>query len=504
MYTFVTPLERAVATNPNGLAVVCQDRELNYTQFASRVRKAAGALKKLGLKPGDRVGVVGPNSDRYLELYFAVPSAGFVLVPVNWRLSDAEMLAVFEDAGISVLFREGDFPAPDCAQHLFQIPNEYDQFLETSDEISLGEGVHEDDLAALFYTSGTTGVGKGAMHTHKGLITSGLHFAATWPFRPDTRWLVCSPMFHTGGTLAMTATVWAGGSNIILPAFAPDLALDTIEKWKVTHTLLVPTMLAAASRAQQEKARDVSSLAYLSHGASPISIETLRAAHESFPDAELLHVYGTTETTPICTLLPNEERLLDTELVRSCGQPAIGVEVKVLDSMTDEEVPRGTSGEIWVRSSSLMTGYWNKPEETASVMGADGWYRTGDLGYLNETSHMFLVDRAKDMIVTGGENVYSMEVEAALSSHHTIVEVAVFGVPDERWGEAVYAVVFASQPVTSDDLIAHCRERIAGYKVPKRIEVRYDALPKSAAGKLLKRELRDPHWAGQGSQVGGS
>ncbi|MBK7723094.1 MAG: AMP-binding protein [Austwickia sp.] len=486
------------------MAVVCQGREYTYDQFARRVRKLVGALRGLGFQPGDRVGVVGPNSERYLELYFAVPCAGLVLVPVNWRLSNPEMLAVFENAGIRALFRDGDFPRPEGAEHLFDLPDEYEQFLESGTESALGEGVAEDDLAALFYTSGTTGVGKGAMHTHRGLLSSGMNFAATWPFRRDTRWLVCSPMFHTGGTLAITATVWAGGTNVILPVFHPDHALDHIEQYKITHTLMVPTMLAAAVRAQHERARDVSSMKYVSHGASPISIETLRATHAAFPGAEMLHVYGTTETTPITTLLPNEDQLLDTDLVRSCGQPAVGVEVRVVDTITEEDVPKGSSGEIWVRSQSVMKGYWRKPEETAEVFSADGWYRTGDLGYLDEAAHVFLVDRAKDMIVTGGENVYSIEVEAAVSSHPAVGEVAVFGVPDERWGEAVYAVVYALKPVTEEELIAHCKERIAGYKVPKQIEIRSKDLPKSAAGKLLKRELRDPHWANQGSQVSGS
>lgn len=504
MYTFVAPLERGLATNPNGVAVVCQGREKTYEEFARRVRKLVGALRKLGLKPGDRVGMVGPNSDRYLELYFAVPCAGYVFVPVNWRLSDAEMTAVFADAGVRVLFREGDFITPESAEHVFDMPDAYEQFLESGEETRLGEGIHEDDLAVLFYTSGTTGVGKGAMHTHRSLVASGLHFAATWPFREDTKWLICSPMFHTGGTLAITATMYAGGTNVILPVFHPEHALDHIEQYGITHTLMVPTMLAAAVRAQDEKPRDVSSLKYLSHGASPISVETLKATHAAFPDAEMLHVYGTTETTPITTLLPHEERYLDTDLVKSCGAPAVGVEVRIVDVSTDEPVAKGQSGELWVRTASLMKGYWNKPEETAAVFAPDGWYRTGDLGYLDEHAHVFLVDRAKDMIVTGGENVYSMEVEAALSAHGAVGEVAVFGVPDERWGEAVYAVVYALYPVTSEELIAHCKERIAGYKVPKQVEIRAKDLPKSAAGKLLKRELREPHWASQGSQVAGS
>jgi long-chain acyl-CoA synthetase len=323
----------------------------------------------------------------------------------------------------------------------------------------------------------------------------------TWPFDRQMRWLVASPLFHTGGIIGTLATVWAGGTHVIMPRFDPDLAVDLIEREAVTHTLLVPTMLAAAANAQLARPRDVSSLRYLSHGASPISTETLRRTRKAFPGAELLHVYGTTEATPITTLLPHEERIIDTPRVRSCGQPATGVEMRIVDD-EGRDVPPGTVGEILVRSASVMVGYWQKPEATAEVMRG-GWYLTGDLGYRDDESYLYLVDRAKDMIVSGGENIYSTEVEDALASHPAVEEVAVFGVPDSRWGESVYAVVVARQPVSSEELIAHCRERIAGFKVPRHVELLSKPLPKSAAGKILKRQLREPHWAGQHTHVSG-
>jgi long-chain acyl-CoA synthetase len=381
------------------------------------------------------------------------------------------------------------------------MPDDYEDLLAAADEIPLGEGVGEDDLAALFYTSGTTGAPKGAMHTHRSLVSSALHFMATWPFDRQTRWLVASPMFHTGGILATLATVWAGGTHVIMPRFDPDLAVDLIEREAVTHTLLVPTMLAAAAGAQLARPRNVRSLRYLSHGASPISAETLRRTRQAFPGAELLHVYGTTETTPITTLLPHEERILDTPLVRSCGQPAVGVEIRILDDALDELPPR-TVGQIAVRSPSVMAGYWRKPHETAEAMRGD-WYLSGDLGYRDQDSYIYLVDRVKDMIVSGGENIYSTEVEDALATYPGVEEVAVFGVPDPRWGESVYAIVSCREPVTPGELIAHCRGQIAGFKVPRCIELRTEPLPKSAAGKILKRELREPHWAGQQAQVSG-
>ena len=501
MYTFAQPLSRALSTAAGSSAVVCQDSRRTYAELGSRCRRLAGAMRKLGVAPHDRVGVIALNSDRYLELYLGLPAAGYVLVPVNSRLAPAEMRAILEDAGVSVLFADGDYPGAAGVSKVLTMPEDYEDLLAAADEVPLGDGVTEDDLAALFYTSGTTGAAKGAMHTHRTLVSSALHFMATWPFDRQTRWLVASPMFHTGGILATLATVWVGGTHVIMPRFDPDLAIDLIEREEVTHTLLVPTMLAAAAGAQLARPRNVSSLRYLSHGASPISAETLRRTQQAFPGAELLHVYGTTETTPITTLLPHEERILDTPLIRSCGQPAVGVEVQVLDK-SQADLPPGAVGEIAVRGPSVMAGYWRKPEATAEVMRG-AWYLTGDLGYRDEDSYIYLVNRVKDMIVSGGENIYSTEVEDALATHRAVEEVAVFGVPDPRWGETVYAVVFGRIQVAPDELVAHCRERIAGFKVPRCIELRAEPLPKSAAGKILKRELREPHWVGQQTHVSG-
>jgi long-chain acyl-CoA synthetase len=502
MYTFALPLRRALATASGSCAAVCEDDRRTYAELGTRCRRLAGALRALGQAPGDRIGVISLNSDRYLELYLGVPAAGFVLVPVNSRLAPAEMRAILADAGVSVLFADTDYPGADDVKQVLTLPGDYEALIASADEADLGDGVAEDDLAALFYTSGTTGAAKGAMHTHRTLVASALHFMATWPFDRQTRWLVASPMFHTGGIIGTLATVWAGGTHVIMPRFDPERALDLIEREAVTHTLLVPTMLAAAASAQLARPRDVSTLRYLSHGASPISAETLRKTRLAFPQAELLHVYGTTEATPITTLLPHEELIIDTPRVRSCGQPATGVEVRITDA-EGKDVPPGTVGDILVRSASVMAGYWGKPEATAEVMRGD-WYLTGDLGYRDEESYLYLVDRAKDMIVSGGENIYSTEVEDALTSHPAVEEAAVFGIPDPRWGEAVYAVVYAGQPVFPEELVAQCRQRIAGFKVPRHIELRSEPLPKSAAGKILKRELRDPHWAGQQAFVSGS
>jgi long-chain acyl-CoA synthetase len=501
VYTFAQPLNRALSTAARSSAVVCEGNRRTYAELASRCWRLAGAMRRLNLAPHERIGVIGLNSDLYLELYLGIPAAGYALVPVNSRLAPAEMRAILDDAGVNVLFADADYPGAAGVKRVLSMPGDYEQLIASADETPPADEAAEDDLAVLFYTSGTTGAAKGAMHTHRSLLSSALHFMAAWPFDQQTRWLVASPMFHTGGIIGTLATVWAGGTHVIMPRFAPDPAVDLIEREAVTHTLLVPTMLAAAARAQLDRPRNVGSLLYLSHGASPVSVETLRRARHAFPAAELLHIYGTTETTPITTLLPHEERVLDTPRVRSCGQPAVGVEVRIADE-DQAGLPPDTVGELMVRSPSVMAGYWNKAGPTAEVMRGD-WYLTGDLGYRDEDSYIYLVDRVKDMIVSGGENVYSTEVEDAVASHPSVEEVAVFGVPDPRWGEAVYAVVYSQTRVTPDELISHCRERIAAFKVPRSIELRSEPLPKSAAGKILKRKLRAAHWAGQETQISG-
>jgi long-chain acyl-CoA synthetase len=259
-------------------------------------------------------------------------------------------------------------------------------------------------------------------------------------------------------------------------------------------------MLAALSEEQLARPRDVGTLAAICHGGSPIATETLRRAHAAFPGAELVHIYGATETAPIATWVRNEQRLLDEPQARSCGQPAVGVDVAV-HGPDGSEVGQGDVGEVVVRGDNVMVGYWNKPQQTAEAL-VDGWYRTGDLGYMDDHGFVYLVDRAKDMIVSGGENVYSTEVEDVLYRHPAVLEAAVFAVPDDHWGEAVHAVVVPRQPVSEDELVRHCRSAIAGYKVPKRIELRDEPLPKSGAGKVLKRELREPYWQGRDARVG--
>jgi long-chain acyl-CoA synthetase len=506
MATMISPLRRAVLVGDSRPAVRCGALELTYAEMWERCARVAGALRGLGLEPGDRVGIVSPNCHRYLEVYQAVPGAGMVLVPLNQRHTDAELRYALEDAGAKALFAgRPTADLPPCVRHVFDLGADYEELLAGAEPApDLGDDVVEDDLAGLFYTGGTTGASKGVMLTHRNLVANATHLQLCSPFSADTCWLVTAPLFHLAGSIAVLSTVWNAGRHVVLAAFDPAAVLDLIERERVTATLVVPSMLAAMNEEQLARPRDVSSLQLVSFGGAPSATETLRRAHQAFPGARLLHIYGATETAPIATTLLGVERLLDAPQVRSCGQPAVGVDVEIR-AADGARAAAGEVGEVVVRGPNVMGAYWNKPEQTAAVL-RKGWYSTGDLGRMDEEGYVYLVDRAKDMIVTGGENVYSTEVEDVLYRHPAVLEAAVFGVPDERWGEAVHAVVVPRPGTapTGEELVAWCRDAIADYKAPKRVELRDVPLPKSGAGKVLKRELRAPYWAGRETAVSGA
>jgi long-chain acyl-CoA synthetase len=500
----IWPLRRAMQVAPDRTAVSFEGVELTYAETWERCRRLVGGLRALGVERGDRVAVVAQNSHRYLEVYQAVPGAGMVLVPLNHRHTDAELRYALEDSRARVLFAArdlGDLPA--SVEHVVQAGDGYEALLAGSEPSGFPDDVGEDELAGLFYTAGTTGRSKGVMLRHRALVSNAMHIQAAWPFDPRTRFLVAAPMFHLAGTLAVLATVWHGGRQVVMRAFDAAGLLNLIAAERVTATQVVPTMLAAMAEEQLDRPRDVSSLRYLTFGGAPSATATLRRAHRAFPDAELITMYGATETAPLVTAVRHVEARLDSPQAHTCGRPLVGVEARIVDPDDRTPVAPGVVGEVAVRGPNVMLGYWEKPAQTADAL-SDGWYHTGDLGRFDDEGYLYLVDRAKDMIVSGGENVYSTEVEEILYRHPAVLEAAVFGIPDARWGEAVHAVVVPRTDVTEDELIRHCREAIAGYKVPKRIELRPEPLPKSGAGKLLKRELRAPYWAGRKSMVSGA
>jgi long-chain acyl-CoA synthetase len=500
----IGPLRRATRIASANTAVRCGEHEFTYAQTWERARRLAGALRELDVGDGDRVAIISRNCHRYLELYQAVPGAGMVIVPLNQRHTEAELRYALDDSGAKVLFVSSGVSYPTgVVEKVFDLDDGYEALLANAEPAEFPDRLGPDTVAGLFYTGGTTGTAKGVMLTHRNLIANTHHFLASYAFRTDTAWLLAAPLFHAAGSIAVLSTVWQAGNHVVLPVFDPKAGLDLIQRERITATLVVPTMLAALSDEQLARPRDVSSLKLMSHGGSPIATETVRRAHAAFPGAELMHLYGATETAPIATVLPHEERFLDAPQIRSCGQPAVGVEVKVVDPLSGAEMASGEVGEVAIRGDNVMAGYWRKPEATDAVL-RDGWYRSGDLGYMDQQAYVYLVDRVKDMIVSGGENVYSTEVEDALYRHQAVLEAAVFAVPDARWGEAVHAVVVPRATVDEPELMRHCRTVLADYKVPKRIELRSEPLPKSGAGKVLKRELRDPYWVGHSEMVAGA
>jgi long-chain acyl-CoA synthetase len=512
MLTVADPLDHARRAGPGRTAVVCGGETVDYRTLHDRATRLASGLRDLGVQRGDRVAVLALNCHRYLEAYLGIPSGGMVVVPLNTRLAEAELRAILRDAEVGVLITDrraselGDLTAE--VEHVVELPHGYDELVagaaEPAERAELGAGVDETDLAALFYTGGTTGRPKGVMLTHRNLVANAFHKAAACRFVREDVLLAAGPLFHVAGTAPLLSLAWLTAAVVMLPRFDPAQALDLIERHGVTATLPVPTMVAAMVDEQRARPRDVSSLRLLGHAGSPIATEVVRRAHATFPRAELAHFYGATETAPIVSCLPHEERELGGPRQGSCGQPVPGVAVRVVGS-DGRVLGAGEVGEVAVRGPNVMAGYWRNPEATAAAL-VDGWYRTGDLGYQDDEAHLFLVDRLKDMIVSGGENVYSVEVEDVLARHPAVLEAAVFGIPDERWGEAVHAVVTvrpdAGAPPDPAELERLCRTEIAGYKVPKRIEIRTEPLPKSGPGKILKRALRAPYWEGRDVVIG--
>jgi len=496
MPTFVDPLKRALQVGADRTAVLHEGKWTSYRNLWTRCRKLAGMVSAKGVQSGERVAILADNSPQYLEMYVGLPAAGFVMVPLNTRHAEPELRYALEDADAKLLITDRDPGAlRDLVDAVISVPDEYETLLGDAGEMELGVGVTEDTLAGLFYTGGTTGESKGVMLSHRNLISNSFHNMTISQPSEEHVWLVMAPMFHAAGTNAVLTGIWSASCQIPLPVFDPAIALDLIENHGITHTLGVPAMIAALTELQLREPRDTATLKLVLHGGSPIATEVVRRAHKAFPSAEFAHVYGATETSPLVTGMRNEQLYLDEPRGRSCGQSLIGVQIRIVDEEGDE-LPSGEVGEVATRGANVMQGYWQKPEQTAAVL-RDGWYYTGDLGRLDADGYLYLVDRAKDMIVTGGENVYCSEVEEVLYQHPAVLEAAVIGVPDAKWGEAVHAIVVPRESISAEELIEFCREHVAGYKLPKAITISEAELPKSGPGKILKRELRKPFWEGK-------
>jgi acyl-CoA synthetase (AMP-forming)/AMP-acid ligase II len=503
-------LHRHVQQRPHEVATVCAGRTRTHAESVDRIARLAAALRDLGVADGERAAILSLNSDRYHESLAATLWAGGVVVPVNFRWSIPEIAESLAEVGARVLvvddalagYVDGIRAGSPGLQHVVHAGDGStpDGMLAVEELIGTSEPVEDarrggDQLAGVFYTGGTTGRSKGVMLSHDNLLTSAMGGLAADPSPPDAVLLHAAPMFH----LAAFST-WVGGgvlgrTQVMIPAFDPVAVLTAVQEHRVTDLLLVPTMIQLVVDHPRVDEFDLTSVRRILYGASPMSDALLGRTMKTLPNARFLQAYGMTELAPAATLLRPADHE-DPAHRRSVGRAALHAEVRVVGA-DDAELPRREIGEIVVRGGHVMLGYWDRPEETAEALRG-GWMHTGDAGWMDDEGYVYLTDRLKDMIISGGENVYSVEVESVLAQHPAVATCAVIGVPDDTWGERVHAVVVpvAGSTVTLEELHAFCADRLAGYKTPRSMEV-VDGLPLSAAGKVLKRELREPYWAGQ-------
>ena len=512
-------LRRTIAIARDRTSTICAGRTRSWGETADRVARIAGAFRALGVEDGDRVALLTLNSDRYIEFYLATPWAGAVIVPLNIRWSRAENADAIEDCGASLLivddaFAEmgraiaaasgsqfaliyaGDEPAPEDMPHIEDLIRNHDPIPDAERS--------GDDLFGIFYTGGTTGRSKGVMLSHENIITNGLHVLAEGMFPDGTVYLHSAPMFHLADGAATFSLLMKGEPHVIVPSFTPEGVMKAIQEHKVTAALLVPTMIQMLVDHPAIGNYDLSSLKRIIYGAAPITEAVLDRATAKLPGVEFMQAYGMTELSPVATLLHPQEHVGESRAKgrhRSAGRAVIGCEVRIVDA-DDRPVPVGEVGEVVVRGRNVMMGYWERPEETAKAI-VDGWMHTGDGARMDEDGFIYIVDRVKDMIISGGENVYSLEVENVVARHPDVAQCAVIGIPDEHWGEIVHAVVVPKSDArpTAEEIIAFCKQHIAGYKCPRSVEIRDEPLPMSGAGKILKRDLRKPYWEGRDRRV---
>jgi long-chain acyl-CoA synthetase len=503
---------------PDAVALAFEGRETTYRQLDRRSSQAAGALIAEGVGKGDRIAYLGKNSDHYFELLFGAAKIGAVMAPIGWRLAPAEVAYIASDAQAKMLFVGPE--VIDCALQIgADLPGvaivamergehgwpTYEAWRDVQDNADPLAEIAETDVAVQLYTSGTTGRPKGAMLTHLNILGGrrrALEARMAWnEWGPDDVSLVAMPVGHIGGTGWGIVGLVNGAKGVVAREFDPFRVLDYIEQDRISKMFMVPAALQIVVRQPKARQVDYSRLKYILYGASPIPLDLLRECMEVF-GCGFCQQYGMTETCGTIVYLPPEDHdPAGNARMRAAGLPMPGVEIKVVDE-AGASVPTGAVGEVAIRSVSNMAGYWRLPEATAATVGPDGWLRTGDAGYLDADGYLFIHDRVKDMIISGAENIYPAEVESAVYGHPAVAEVAVIGVPDEKWGEAVKAIVALKAGASPDaeDIIAFARTRIAGFKAPKSIDF-IAALPRNASGKILRRELREPYWVGRERRV---
>ncbi len=508
-------LPKAVRLYPEKEAVVCGELRMTYVDFAARVWRLAWGLRNLGLGKNDRIAVLHENTHEYLEAYFAAAHLGIILVSLNHRLSKKELAGILSDSESRLLIAQGVFydKAEDLPQSVSTLEKiiwtrgdadllngdaiKYEAMLENyPDQPPPGPAIHDDDVAHLYYTSGTTGRPKGVMLTHKNVKSHALGTIAELHLTDQDRWFHVAPLFHLADAWATFALTWVGGKHVLLPSFDALSVCRLIQEEKITLTNLIPTMLNMMVNHSEVGKFDYSSLRVVLSGGAPIAPETVRKIVDAF-GCDYIQTYGMTETSPYLTLsilkdhlktLSPEEQLT---FKAKTGREFIGVSLRVVDEKgNDVAMDEKQVGEIIVKGDTVTPGYWRLPDETAEAI-RDGWLYTGDLAVMDAERYVNIVDRKKDMILTGGENVYSSEVENVLYTHPHVLEAAVIGVPDAHWGEAVKACVVLKDgcSATEEEIIAYCRKDLAGYKTPKSVDF-LEALPKTGSGKIFKKGLR--------------
>ncbi|BBY95487.1 acyl-CoA synthetase [Mycobacterium gallinarum] len=499
---------------PDATALIVGERTISFAELDARSNQVAQAFRAAGVGFGDRVAFIEKNGAEFFEVMFGLTKLGAVGVPVNWRLAAPEMLHIIEDAQACMVVVGSQFFG-----HLEAVE---DQLTTVGDILAIG--AHDrwpsfedwlaghpiedpyvttgpDDIAFLMYTSGTTGLPKGVMLSNGNYLCKSSGIAGQWRFTDDSVSLAVMPMFHMAGSGWVFVGMYEGATTVVLRDVDPAAILDSVVRHRITNLLLVPAVIQMMLGAPEVESADFSSVRAIVYGASPITDDVLVKGLDRF-GCEFIQVYGLTETTGSVTQLDVHDPSRRPELLRSCGKPYPWVELRIVGD-DGCEVPTGTVGEVWTRSAQNMHGYWNNPDATAATVTDDGWLKTGDAGYVDHDGFVYLHDRKKDMIVSGGENVYPTEVENVLMTHPGVGDVAIIGIPDERWGEAVKAVVVpvAGAAPTEAELIAYARERLAGFKLPKSVDFA-EVLPRNPSGKLLKRALREPYWAGVDRRIG--
>jgi long-chain acyl-CoA synthetase len=507
-------VRKHAAERPDTVAIVFEDRPTTYGELDRRASQVANGLLASGLKPQSRVAHLDKSNDVFFELLYGCAKSNTVMVSVNWRLAAPEIAYTINDAEAEILFvGEEYFPVVEKIRAELKTVRtivafsgmhpEFESYANWRDRQSASDPmvpIDRQDVAVQFYTSGTTGLPKGAQITNANLLQLLPTWTPTWHMGPGVPNIVVLPMFHIGGAGWALAGTYAGCTNYVTREVVPLQILQLIEERRIEVMLAVPAIILFLLQTPQIRETDLSSLKIIVYGAAPIPADLLRQAIRVFP-CGFQQVYGLTETTGAITLLPPADHdPNDPKKLLSCGYAQTGVELRIVGD-DDKDCAPNKVGEIAVRSPQIMKGYWKLPDATRRAMRGD-WFFTGDAGYLDEKGYLFIYDRVKDMVVSGGENIYPAEVESALFGHPAVADVAVIGVPDDRWGEAVKAIVVKKPDadVTPAELIAWARERIAGYKLPKSVDF-VDALPRNPTGKILKRELREPYWKGKERRV---